>query len=140
MKNLETNKRMMKKKQKHQDLQPWLTYFKVLQTYEEKGYLEVKPTDLEAYVTRAALCTLENKKELALPSGKDLADALMCIRAYTGWRSQKGQDVLQKPFALHVVREDMPHDLLCTVLVTRRRKWTRLWLYTDHVEVISYVH
>ena len=45
-------------KSKHQDLQPWLDYFKMLQQYEAKGFLEIKPQEHEAYITRAALLTL----------------------------------------------------------------------------------
>lgn len=43
---------------KHRDLQPWLDYFQMLHTYEQKGFLEVKADKHEAYVTRAALLTL----------------------------------------------------------------------------------
>lgn len=50
-------------KNKHQDLQPWLDYFKMLQQYEAKGFLEVKPQEHEAYITRAALLTLVPKVE-----------------------------------------------------------------------------
>ena len=43
---------------KNRDLQPWLDYFGLLRTYEEKGFLEVKPDRHEAYVTQAAMMTL----------------------------------------------------------------------------------
>jgi hypothetical protein len=60
------------------------------------------------------------------------------IRAYAWWRSH-GEDYLAQPFALHVVKTDEPHDLLCTVLLTYRRVWWKLWLgKADKVEVISY--
>ena len=45
-------------KNKHQDLTPRLDYFKMLQQYEQKGFLEVKPKEHEIYITRAALLTL----------------------------------------------------------------------------------
>ena len=40
---------------KRKFLQPWLDYFDMLHTYEQKGYLEVKPDKHEAFITRAAL-------------------------------------------------------------------------------------
>ncbi len=43
---------------KKTNLQPWLDYFKMLQRYEAKGFLEVKSQEHEAYITRAALLTL----------------------------------------------------------------------------------
>ena len=43
---------------KHKNLQPWLDYFDMLHTYEQKGYLQMEPQKHETYVTRAALLTL----------------------------------------------------------------------------------
>ncbi len=86
-------------KNKHPDLTPWLDYFKMLQRYEAKGFLEVKPAEHEAYITRAALLTLTPTP--ALPEGEGdaannlllqggqrgaaLADTLRNIRAYAVW-------------------------------------------------------
>ena len=134
-------------RKRHQDLQPWLDYFKMLQTYEDKGYLEVKPEKHEAYITRAALLTLVPE---ALPDGPTLPQdkvvsgttpiigALQRIRAYAGWKSQQGGGYPKRPFALHAVSEDEPHDLLSTVLLTRRRVWWKPWSTAEHIEVITY--
>ena len=138
---------------KNEDLQPWLDYFGLLQKYEEKGFLEVKPEEHEAYVTRAALWTLLPDGEgsgwrlCEIPSGhanrKNLAQLYAdtqlyvqsvanCIRAYAGFRSQQGADYLKKPFALHVVAEDMPHDLVNTIVLTPKKNGKQ------NFEVIAY--
>lgn len=119
---------------KNKDLQPWLDYFAMLQTYEEKGYLEVKPDRREAFVTLAALLTLLGMDEAAL--AESLADQqrltaaatdfLQRIRGYAGFRSQLGEEYLGENFALHIVKDEEPHDLLCTVLLTKEK----------HVEVV----
>lgn len=139
-------------KSKHQDLTPWLDYFKMLQQYEQKGFLEIKPQEHEAYVTRAALLTLSPTP--ALPegegdaaNGKALADTLSRLRAYAAYRSAHavGQRhpadmndpaaplpaipeaeltvYLSQPFAVHIVKEDYPHDLLLTLLLQQKRPW-----------------
>ena len=124
---------------KHQNLQPWLDYFQMLRTYQEKGYLEVKPKEHEAYITRAALYTLaggdvnDNMKLL-----QDVAKVVRHIRTYCGWRQQDGYEYLLKPFALHVVKEEYPHDLVYTLHLSRRRVWWKLWMKTDRIEVIDY--
>jgi len=154
-------------KNKHQDLQPWLDYFKMLQRYEAKGFLEVKPQEHEAYVTRAALLTLSPTP--ALPEGEGdaannlplqggqrgaaLADTLRNIRAYAVWletalptpatetaaaNSQLStlNSQLNTPFAVHVVKEDYPHDLLLTLLLQQKRTW--YGRVKDVIEVIDY--
>ena len=124
---------------KHQNLQPWLDYFKVLQQYQEKGYLEVKPKEHEAYITRAALYTLaggdvnDNIKLL-----QEVAKVVRHIRTYCGWRQQDGYEYLLKPFVLHVVKEEYPHDLVYPLHLSRRRVWWKLWMKTDRIEVIDY--
>lgn len=131
-------------RKKHQDLQPWLDYFAILQTYEEKGYLEVTADRHEAFVTQAALLTLLGMDETA--SIEDItvrrrlttaaSDFLQRIRGYAGFRSQKGEQYLNENFALHIVKDDTPHDLICTILLTTRRNWLRR--KKEHIEVISY--
>lgn len=123
---------------KWKNLQPWLDYFKMLHTYEEKGLLETKPADMEAYITRPALFSLSGggTDRLAIVSGA--LKVLKRLRAYCGWKSQKGAGVLDVPFALHVVKETDPHDLLFTLVLVRRRVWWKLWMKADTVEVISY--
>lgn len=133
---------------KHQDLQPWFDYFELLQTYVEKGYLEVLAEKNEAYITRPAffaLCGYDDVRQLEDTSPvavsrriKSVTDTMACIRTYTGWKSQQGVSFIEKPFAIHVVKEDLPHDLLYTLLLTRKRVWWNFWKKTDCAEVFSY--
>lgn len=155
-------------KNKHQDLQPWLDYFKMLQQYEAKGFLQMNPKEHEAYVTRAALLTLagidaEDVQSAAISSQpKALADTLSRLRAYAAYRSapavgqQHPADMndptaplpaipeaeltayLSQPFAVHVVKEDYPHDLLLTLLLQQKRSWRTAWRTVDTIEVIDY--
>ena len=131
---------------KNRDLQPWLDYFGLLRTYEEKGFLEVKPDRHEAYVTQAALMTLlgigepvqtedvDGKARLVRAS----ADFLRRLRVYAAWRSTDGKGYLTWNFAMHIVKDEHPHDLLFTVVLSRRRSWRSLWMLNDSFDVISY--
>ena len=125
---------------KRKSLQPWLEYFDMLHTYEQKGYLEVKPEKHEAYITRAALCTLSPTP--ALPEGEGGAadtrglDTARRLRIYAAYRSSSDADYDKYAFALHVVKEEPPHDVLCTLLLTRKRNW--LGIRRERVEVINY--
>lgn len=124
---------------KHRDLQPWIEYFGMLRSYEEKGFLEVIPEKHEAFITRAALCTLCIKNVLSLDSlATKTLRIVKSIYAYAGWKCQQGGDYLSRPFALHVVKEDAPHDLLYTVLLAHRRHWWWPLRKTEHIEVITY--
>lgn len=160
-------------KNKHQDLQPWLDYFKMLQQYEAKGFLEIKPQEHEAYVTRAALCSLSPDpspverggtaaNDLPLRGGTRGADTLFNLRAYAAyrWAPAVGQQhpadmnapaaplpaipeaeltaYFSQPFAVHVVKEDYPHDLLLTLLLQQKRSWRTAWRTVDTIEVIDY--
>ena len=124
---------------KRKSLQPWLEYFDMLHTYEQKGYLEVKPEKHEAYITRAALCTLSPTP--ALPEGEGGAadtrvlDTARRLRIYAAYRSSSDADYDKYAFALHVVKEEPPHDVLCTLLLTRKRNW--LGIRRERVEVIN---
>ena len=152
-------------KNKHQDLQPWLDYFKMLQQYETKGFLEVRPQEHEAYITRAALLTLspttflpEGEGDAA--NGKAIHDAVIRLRAYAAYRwapavgQQHPADIndpdaeipvipieeltayFSQPFAVHIVKEDYPHDLLLTLLLQQKRSW--YGRMKDVIEVIDY--
>lgn len=125
---------------KRKSLQPCLDFFEMLHTYEQKGYLEVKPEKHEAYITRAALYTLSPTPALLEGAG-DAADTRVLdtarrIRGYAGWRQQEGPGYTAEPFALHIVKEEPPHDVLCTILLTRKRNW--LGIRRERVEVINY--
>ena len=125
---------------KRKSLQPWLEYFDMLHTYEQKGYLEVKPEKHEAYITRAALFTLSPTP--ALPEGEGVAadtrvlDTARRLRTYAAYSSASDADYDKYAFALHVVKEEPPHDVLCTLLLTRKRNW--LGIRLERVEVINY--
>lgn len=143
-------------KAKVKNLQPWLDYFGMLQAYERNGYLEIGRHDRatnstvsnEAYVTRAALMTLAGIKaddgivtdsnEMEWRLLKETPKVMRRIRTYAGWRSQEGEAFLDRPFALHVVKEDEPHDLLYTIVLTVRRRWWKLWMKTECFDVIPY--
>lgn len=45
---------------------------------------------------------------------------------------------LSQPFAVHVVKEDYPHDLLLTLLLTQKRSWRTAWRTVDTIETIDY--
>ena len=151
---------------KRTNLQPWLDYFKMLQRYEAKGFLELKPKEHEAYITLAALLTLTPSPTLpggegdATANGKVLADTLSRLRAYVAYRSapavgqQYPADIndpaaplpvipeteltayFSEPFAIHIVKEEYPHDLLLTLLLQQKRTW--YGRRKETVEVIDY--
>jgi len=156
-------------KNKHQDLQPWLDYFKMLQRYEQKGFLEVKPQEHEAYITRAALLTLvpevesfkfqdsseptDSKAASAQPetlnlkletNDKILVALLSRLRAYASWKAAAADpsaishqpSYISAPFAIHIVKEDYPHDLLLTLLLQQKRAW--YGRRKETIEVIDY--
>lgn len=153
---------------KRTNLQPWLDYFKMLQRYEQGGFLEIKPQEHEAYITRAALLTLANIDAQDVQSAATssqpgaLADTLSRLRAYAAYRSapavgqQHSVDIndpaaplpaipeaeltvyLSQPFAVHIVKEDYPHDLLLTLLLQQKRSWRTAWRTVDTIETIDY--
>lgn len=131
-------------RKKHKDLQPWIDYFEMLQKYEKDGFLEMKPEAHEAYITAPAVYTIVGCDFNADEPNRDVRMARsVChtarrIRTYAGWRSMHGGDYLARPFALHVVKADEPHDLLYTMVITSRRRWWKLWMWHDSVEVITY--
>jgi hypothetical protein len=152
---------------KRTNLQPWLDYFKMLQQYEQKGFLEIKPQEHEAYITRAALLTLSNINPEDIQSATILsqpptiiADTLFRLRAYAAYRwapavgQQHPVDIndpdaeipvipieeltayFSQPFAIHIVKEDYPHDLLLTLLLQQKRSW--YGRRKETIEVIDY--
>jgi len=153
---------------KKTNLQPWLDYFNMLQQYEQKGFLQMNPKEHEAYVTRAALLTLagidaEDVQSAAISSQPEaLADTLSRLRAYAAyrWAPAVGQQhpvymndladplpaipmaeltaYLSQPFAIHIVKEDYPHDLLLTLLLQQKRSWRTAWRTVDTIETIDY--
>ena len=153
---------------KKTNLQPWIDYFKMLQQYEQKGFLEVKPKEHEAYVTRAALLTLAGIDAVDVQpvtsslSDDKLIDLISILRAYAAyrWAPAVGQQhpadmndpdaeipvipeveltaYFSQPFAVHIVKEDYPHDLLLTLLLQQKRSWRTAWRTVDTIEAIDY--
>lgn len=122
---------------KNHDLAPFIDYFDALKTYERWGFLEVIPDKHEAYMTRAAFLTLCDSREPGLSGRrkeKPAKRALRNIRLYAGWLSADGTKYLKKPFALHIVNDNQAHDVLFTLLVSRRKLFRKL----DVVRVIEY--
>lgn len=121
------------------NLQPWLDYFTMLQQYERKGFLEVKPDNHEAYVTQPALFAMTDGDNPQEQMKGAVSDTVRNIRAYAAYLSrQSGMEYYDEPFAVHVVRDTYPHDLLYTLLLTRRRVWWKLWMKADCMEIINY--
>ena len=130
------------------DLQPFLDYFYVLQTYVEKGLLNIEPEKYDAYITKEAIYSLSPAvDDDGLVSGDkytrfrialDVMASVRHIRAFAGYLSQKGKAYLDHDFAVHVVNGEYPYDLQYTVVMTRKRFWWRLWTKTDVFEVIPY--
>ena len=143
--------KLKKMKKSVTNLQPWLDYFKILQSYEEKGLLEVSPDKGEAYVTLPALLSLTDTEESPDAVRCFVKDAarmtrqfagvlriLRILRIYAGWKSQQGESFLKKPFAMNVVEDALPHNPLFTMLLTSRRTWRSLWVMADDIDVITY--
>lgn len=135
---------------RHKDLQPWVDYFKMLRTYEEKGFLLIEQEKYEAYVTQPALYTLAgcgfSNRELGM--GIDVPHVMTQVghlvrrlRTYTQWKasfSNGSYPSAKKPFAVHVVKDTVPYDLLQTIVLTTRHPWWKLWMPHDHFEIIDY--
>ena len=117
----------------------FLEYFEMIEIYEKKGFLELRTETHEAYVTRAALYALSNADMCNhTERQKAVFDTVCYIRMYAAWRSQDGPDYYIKPFAVNVVREDAPHDLLYTIFLSLRRRWWWPFRKTVYFEIIKY--
>ena len=123
---------------KNKDLQPWLEYFDMLRIYEYKGLLEVQPDKGEAYITLPALHAMSPGDDPMEQLKTAIPESLRRIRTYAGRKSQQGKSFLKKPFALHVVKDEKPHDLLYTLLITSRRRWWWPFYETDKIDTIIY--
>ena len=123
---------------KNPDLQPWIDYFGMLQTYEKNGFLEVLPDKNEAYVTLPALHAMTEGEDVREQFAKAIPETVRRMRAYAAFKSRQGTEYISFPFALHVVREEYPHDLIYTLLLCRRRVWWKLWHKAERMELIRY--
>lgn len=131
---------------KVRNLQPWLDYFEMLHTYEYKGYIELSKEGGEAFVTEAALMTLsnadrpefDNPKLEAVRRVRAYKDVARRIHAYTVWKLRRDYDYIKEPFALHVVMDKEPHDMMATFLITRRRRWWWPFIKMEHFDITTY--
>lgn len=123
----------------HKDLQPWLDYFDMLQTYENKGYLELQLDKHEAYVTQPALHAMSKGEDPQeqLRDGS-ITETVRRILSYAAFRSTKGSEYTKPPFAIHVVQPEPPHDLLYTLLITHRKSCRTLLRWRCNIEIIDY--
>lgn len=120
------------------DLHAWLDYFDMLHTYEQKGFLELMPDKHEAFITLPALYTLAPEGETAGDlSPTAIPGIVRQIRTYSAFLAQHGKDYITWPFALHVVHDEQPHDVLHTIILTPKRSWRTLWMRREHIEVIE---
>ena len=127
------------------NLQPWLDYFEMLHAYEQNGYLQMEAEKHEAYVTQSSLHTLSGEKDTPPATTDDnirrmqsYAAVIRRLCTYAGWQSREGKGYMKRPFAVHLVKDEHPHDLLCTILLERRRRWWSLWFMVDSFDVIVY--
>ena len=123
---------------KAKNLQPWLDYFEMLQTYEKKGFLELHIDKHEAYTTLPALHAMTEGENPERQQARHFAATIRRVRAYAGYKSQEGPSYLQKSFALHIVKDAEPHDLLYTVLLESKRKWWNFFMKTDCFDIVEY--
>jgi len=152
---------------KTKNLEPWLAYFAMLGTYEEKGFLEMNPERNEAFITRAAFMTLTESgtpklalkgifgyimfRTAAAEGYGDFEEILKALKENPGAEKperetaeivKRGREIAEKvrekAVILHIVAEDKPHDLLCTVLQKRRRRWYWPWSKKDTYKAITY--
>ena len=149
-------------KSKHKDLQPWIDYFRMLQTQADKGLLLMKAGDHEAYITQPCLHaitpgddpTAQVQSGAILDTARHIRAYAACINAHAEGLSTYDPAVVldpdaplpviptevlaayqQQPFALNVVQPDAPNDPLYTILLTQVRQFFRT---REKVEVITY--
>lgn len=78
----------------------------------------------------------EHEQEQAKDTPANSTNVEQAYNASKKWPQNNYQ--LAKPFALHVVDSQYPHDLRFTVLLTHRRRWFWPFTYTDKFDVIEY--
>lgn len=123
-------------KKKRKDLQPWLDYFEMLRANVESGFLQMNVAKHEAFVTQPGIHAMSEGDDPA----KQIEDGSIINTAhrifiYAAWLSGEGIGYRHKPFAVHVVKPDEPHDMIYTILFTRVFRFLR---WKEKVEVINY--
>ena len=121
---------------KHKDLQPWLDYFEMLCVYVDSGCLQMSVAKHEAFVTQPGIHAMSEGEDPA----KQIEDGSIINTAhrifiYAAWLSGEGNGYRNKPFAVHVVKDSEPHDMIYTILFTRVLRFLR---WEEKVEVINY--
>lgn len=132
----EKSKHPAPEKKKHKDLQPWVDYFEMLRANVESGFLQMSVVKHEAFVTQPGIHAMSegDDPEKQIEDGSVLQTAHR-IFIYAAWLSGEGDGYRHKPFAVHVVKPDEPHDMIYTILFTRV---LRFFKWKEKVEVINY--
>lgn len=120
------------------DLQPWLDCFTMFDRYRQEGLLEMKPQDNDAYVTQPALFAMTDGDDPKEQLVKAMPATLRRLRAYSCFLAQTGAEGLRRPFAVHVVRDEEPRDLLYSFILRRRRRWWWPFTVSDKIDYIDY--
>ena len=123
-------------KKKHKDLQPWVDYFEMLRANVESGFLQMSVVKHEAFVTQPGIHAMSegDDPEKQIEDGSVLQTAHR-IFIYAAWLSGEGDGYRHKPFAVHVVKPDEPHDMIYTILFTRVLRFMR---WKEKIEIINY--
>lgn len=132
----EKSKHPAPEKKKYKDLQPWVDYFEMLRANVESGFLQMSVVKHEAFVTQPGIHAMSEGDDPAkqIENGSVLQTAHR-IFTYAAWLSGEGDGYRHKPFAVHVVKPDEPHDMIYTILFTRV---LRFFKWKEKVEVINY--
>ncbi|MFW5563460.1 MAG: hypothetical protein ACOCNX_01035 [Prevotella sp.] len=125
----------MSRRKRNKNLQPWLDYFGMLYNYVVNGFLQMEVASHEAYVTLPAIYAMTPGSNVAQILYGSIARTAQRLRTYAAWLSAEGDKYLNKQFAIHVVKDNYEHDLIYTMLLTRKR---RLFKTYDKFEVINY--
>lgn len=123
-------------KKKHKDLQPWLDYFDMLRANVEPGFLQMSVVKHEAFVAQPGIHAMSEGDDPAkqIENGSLLQTAHR-IFTYAAWLSGEGNGYRHKPFAVHVVKDTEPHDMIYTILFTSVFRFCR---WKEKVKVINY--
>ena len=132
----EKSKHPAPEKKKHKDLQPWVDYFEMLRANVESGFLQMSVVKHEAFVTQPGIHAMSegDDPEKQIEDGSVLQTAHR-IFIYAAWLSGEGDGYRHKPFAVHVVKPDEPHDMIYTILFTRVLRFMR---WKEKIEIINY--
>ena len=125
----------MSRRKKNKNLQPWLDYFDMLYSYVVNGFLQMEVASHEAYVTLPAIYAMTPGSNVAQIRYGSIARTARRLRTYAAWLSAEGDKYLDRNFAIHVVNDNDRHDLMYTILLSRKR---RLFKVRDRLDVITY--